>query len=394
MSYYGGGAFRALGQGVRGIGYGVADRRREEDELARRDLEDERRREREDAEMGAWRAGQDAWLAEMGGAPGPPPTVERELPGTGAPLPEPDFGEGLFDPPDDRVGAAADTILGEAPTFERRTEPIRLPEPDDRYMEVGEGFGHIERPDLRRARLAEEDFERSMAHADRVGDRLAGRIGSGLGDIASGRVGRAHDDFGPTAANLIGEGVDPLQYMPWDMNDPATLPAAVRSSQWYLDRGYGPRGEILGEGGQPVRAGGAGQDRGVPSYPQAMQTLQNMYAITDDDGYVVGYSLPMPEMHRLAQEMARGEEVAFPGQGGDAPPSRMGPAFGGATDPFASFREPETTLPEPSIGPTREAAGETGDERQVISRDQAEYLREVQGMSDDEIRRLYIVEGG
>ena len=343
MSYYGGGAFQALGQGLRGIGRGVADRRHERRELERRDLEDERRREREDRET-ALRVG------ELGGGEGPAPTQEFRPNEFGLTGPQEFEPPELFEDPD-RTPVGADDILPPPPDFsEHQREPVTLERPDPRFMDVPGGY-HVMTPDARARRdfelESEFDDERYQTMQGRVTDerdRFISSLGPGIGRIAAGEVtpGTDPEGFGTHMATGLAENVDLGVFMPPDEWDP-DRDATTQRAQWMMERGYGPAGQVL-----PTPGGEAGG--GAPGRPDGFTLRQAdaALALLNNASTIQQHIAATDDPDRIAQLEGRLQAM-------------LGASPFNSIEEAASFLRPEelgVNLPEP--GAEGEAGGEDG----------------------------------
>lgn len=304
MPYASGRAFRALGEGLRGIGRTVGT-------LRRQDEEDRRRREYEDLQT-------ELQYIDRGGGLGPAPDMESMVPGT---RPELDFDAPELFPepaPDGGVGlgmeAADRAEILPAPDFPE-PGPLTVSEPDPRFAEVGSGY--VEKPGVAedRARL-----ER--------GSRITSGVTDLLGDQADPGTARG-------IGRLMAEGVNPASLMDrpgsdvqWNMVTDAQGNVHQVHPVTGATRPLGITERVPGSDSRPV---------GVPTYDQAMETLKEQYAIwqTPENGVAPefqGYAVPLQEMHEMAKAMASGEPVDLSEPVGAPEPDPVivpEPGFGG-----------------------------------------------------------------
>lgn len=386
MPYASGRLWRTIGQGLSGIGRTIRDNRIEDDLLEQRRIEDERRRAREDL-------AQELMFVDRGGGMGVPPPLERMVPGTrpeiefNAPelIPEPDIGVGLGRAAADRVGLMPEPAFGSVDT-------LTIEEPDPRYSRVGPGY--VEKPGVA------EDRAR-MERANRISSGVQGLLPDaspssvrGIGQLMAEGVNASHLLQRPTAADRDVE---------WDTVTDADGNVYQLHPITGATRPTGLTERVPGT----TRVS-------TPTYDQAMELLRERYAIfeTPQGGIAPefqGYSIPLEDMHQHALAMARGEDVQFPEptQGPDRDPViAPEPGFGGFMRRLMPGGETGYQLERPAVGAPDDFVPEPGLERvpseprpssrsqrqrETITKDQADYLRVVKGMSDDEISRLYIV---
>lgn len=292
MAYSRAGAFSALGQGLRGIGHTVADLRREEEQ---REIEEEERRRTHEyqdfqTEMG---------LIERGGAMAPAPTVESEVPGTGAPRPE--FEAPEFIPEPDEGPLSAEAMMGPIEFETREPTPLTRSEDHPDFMSVGpEGEWHIERPDSREARLEE----------DRLG-RFRDRVAPAVEGLASGQVTPQTEGFGESYADLAGQGLDPSGIMPEPIGGLPTNPQ-VELGEWARDHGVSPR-DFLGAYPPAPRSSGQGSSGTTLSSGVIQDWMDDNFGVyeRDEQGQEVltGYMLSPDQQIKVAHAAATNQNI-------------------------------------------------------------------------------------
>jgi hypothetical protein len=223
---------------------------------------------------------------------------------------------------------------------------------------------------------AEEDYQRALGH--QAGERAAlqARIGGPASALVRGVP--SEQDIGA----LVGEGTDLSSIA--ELLRPRT---PVRGTPPYLKMLDEERG--IYDLHENPRA-----DRGLPTFSQAMALLEQRYGTYDEQGFRTGFSKPWVDIYDEAQALARGEEPA-------APQPARGAMAGYPDEDVEKVMRHERVPRKPREGagapaPAAEAPAPTAQPasaRRVITRDQADYLRDVRGMSEDEINRLYDISG-
>lgn len=219
----------------------------------------------------------DVALAQSGVREGPVPLRSRTI---AAPEAEGFTPPSFVPEPVDPLESAVDRFMP-TPKFGGAFDAgVAIDEPDPTQMAVGD-WGHMETPEAKAARERGEQVE-----------RLRGPLGSVVGPDRAG-----------TAAELIGEGVNPLPYMDGP-EDGAVPEFQVRAEYYESLRGpngerYGPNGQLLGESTTPRPADNA------PTYGEARVALTQMFP----GEYAGSTSLSPQELHDRATKMANGEDV-------------------------------------------------------------------------------------
>lgn len=362
MGYASGGGFRTLGAGLRGLGqrYGEIERLRAQDERQKM-LDDERRAREALAE--------ELMFVDRGGGVGAAPAMERTL---GAPmngvqvpafLPPPrTMGDDFLPPPD--LGGKFD-------------QGLTISSPDPRYQNVGRG--HVMKPGVR------EDMQRLEAEADiRRGFSSVPDLEPGLGDALATLAVRD-----VPIGNLI--------------PDPNALSREDRLRISHIDPATN----------MPFTTGRGADERSRPTYGQALEIVRDMYWVPGsgvEGGPPLQYQLDEREMVELAQKLSATGDMSIlpdlsdpvelrgranvPQAMAGYPPDAVARVQARRTG-TATLPPPQPdTLPAPTLGGGRSTGpgpAATPTARRVISSDQAEYLRVVQQMPEDEIKRLYDV---
>lgn len=347
MAYGGARAFQALGSGIKDFGATIGNLRRQREEDNRR------------------RAAEDIQLAGMGGGRGPVPTVSREMP-----IPEPTR---EFNPPDfgpsASYGVQAPTDFMPEPdlrsTAPRMTEQVQ----DPQYMAIGDDdYGYITRPGF----MEQEERSRQQSEDARLRRELTEAVGRAMNDKTTPGDVVLMDEAGIPWEELIPvpEGPD---------FDPKTDPSIQRGEYW-REQGLSVTGQPLDEVEEE------GPPRGKPTFSQAWEELGEMYPGDYGEQPRLSPQLRAP----LAGAWSGGADIRFPDPGQvemgiELPPDYYIPEPG---EPHGSLHAPSPplTIPEPSGG-----IAQSTFTRPTITKDQAEYLATVRGMSQEEIDRQYVV---
>lgn len=393
MSYQGGGAWRALGRGLKDVGHGVGRRRLEDEERERRDRLDEERRADIEYER-------EVQLAGMGGGEGPAPTRTKDLAGPGDPNRE------TFEPPPllpepDRTPAGASDFMP-APELETNAPSLEITESDPAYRNLAGGKYHMMDPEAQRQQQVESDFETQLDQGRRTRGAWAEDMGPVMGRVADARPGEVSpDDLGLLGA----ENMETPWFTPpgreYDPESDEVYQRGKRVRDENIEAGYGPMG------GHPP-AGRAGTTPGGPREADTRQQMAAQKLIDDltrvDTAVIIDpASVGDPDQLResiianspFTPEEAR--QIIRTGMLPDGTPVEEEPALpepGPVGEPFSdylfdgSLGGESTPRPEPS---GEEGPAQPGPVRQEITQDQADYLREVQGLSDEDIRSRYIV---
>lgn len=253
------------------------------------------------------------YLQARGGGRGPMPTdtVELGRGGRGA-LPEFEAPD-LFPRGGERRPAGFDDFMPAprgAGGFDG-PESFSMERPREGYEPVGpEGFGYVENPERREQRLYAQGQEREAA----ARGEFAGEVGPAATALMRprGGEGEAMDDetYAGHVGTLLSRGVSlPQGGRGQDGFDPESDLIAGRE-KYLRDNELGVYRPNQGGG-----SGGSGTDRGAPNFSQAMDYLKELYSEYDEEDRLTGYSVSPEEMYQMAQNMARGGEQGFPGQG-------------------------------------------------------------------------------
>lgn len=302
MGYGSANAFKALGQGIRGIGQiaGETKREREEEE---RQIEQEHYARKQD------RFGKELTMIGMGGGYGDAPSQETAVIGRGAPT---EAGSGLGS-----EGPA--TLSPRMPDLDRDAQVVTGgPYDEERYGTGGTGEDRYfwTRPEWQQR----HDAEAVLEAAQRERDRAATSIGQGIAQISQ-LSNRSDEGFGTAAGGLISEGVnDPSQYLKGagdddDVFDPATDPALSRKREIFANP------ELYG--------GAAGSSRVNPGVDDVLDNLdtsgRGFWATdngkTDMDRMQHAIAIANGEPSPFADEIAAFDAArGGSGEGDDGPP--------------------------------------------------------------------------
>lgn len=363
MGYASGGGFRTLGGGLRELGrrYSEIERaRKEEDRTATLDQE---RRDREALV-------EELLYADRGGGVGPAPPMQRTI---GAPMQGVDAPAFLPQPtpPMSRDFLPLPALGG------KFDAGVTIEEPDPRFTNVGRG--HVMKPGVL------EDQQRL---------EQSGRVRGGFSQMPD-----MDPELAGALADLHAEDVPIGSLLPPGPDEPYR-PTSRRD--WLLGLQIDPETE------RPFRMPGTDYS---PTMNQARELVDQTYwmpgtGLSVEDGGTGGapeFTVSDTERLRLAERLARGEGV---GVLPDPEAVRQTYLRDRANVPAAmagypqesvarvnSQRDEDMRLPMPTSPVAADTAGsvQSPGPRQVITKDQAEFLRVMRGMPEGEIKRRYDV---
>lgn len=370
--------WQQLGAELSGIATRVGQERMQQQELDRRArLEAEAAAERK-AAAESTRFREDLELARLGGGSGPVPKEITQIAGTGTGPVSPGFHEPAPLTPAGGIGMRVGGTAGMGITAPAAPAPIAAPALTDplsydaavgKYQAVG-SRGFIVRPEVAEAQKSHLEEERRLKRASdelqMKRETLEATIPAVTEDIRM-VTGTSPARAGAAARLLVGHDVPLGQSFP---REPA-------------DR-------------TPSR------DPGLPSFTKAYDIVTDKYKVPGEFQGEFTYSRTREQMIAEAQAMARGERYeAAPAAATPRPTDGpmganwaegMVRGFAGAPqqsiDAVIAKRAGDAAAPPTAAG---SAPAPAGSGRQVITQDQADYLRTVRGMADAEIARLYEV---